>query len=359
MIRKARQDMKIKSGILLGSALLLTSPLFAQVAGAPTLGTTTTPTPMTEKEVITELKKDGADQLIKDLGRRGVDFETDADIEKRLRKAKANDDVVKAVKAAGPKERENAAKAAVIASGGVIVPPEESAEFDPIKTELDPDKAIALAEAFAQKHPKSQILTYAYAFEANAYQMKQDVAKIVEFGEKSLDLKKDNLMSLMLVAYAIPTPQFVKLHQGDEESQLTKAENYAQEAIQTVNTLPKPATESDADFASRKATYLADLHADLGMIHLDRAQLGLMGLDQGELGKAEKEYRLAVTGTDHPDPSAYYRLGEACRLQNKLDDAIAAFTKAGELWQGPMKKYADEQIEVVKKMKAMAAAPKS
>jgi tetratricopeptide (TPR) repeat protein len=351
--------MKIKSVILLGPALLLASSLFGQMVAAPTLGTTTTtPTPMTEKEVISELKKDGADTLIKDLGRRGVDFETDADIEKRLRKAHATDDVVKAVKAAGPKERENAAKAAIIASGGIVVPPEENAAFEPIKTELDPDKAIAMAESFVQKYPKSPLLSYAYAFEANAYQMKQNVAKIVECGEKSLEYKKDNLMSLMLVAYAIPTPQYVQLHGSDEETQLTKGEDYAQEAIKTVSTLPKPPNESDADFASRKATYLADLHADLGMIHLDRAQLGLMGLDKEELAKAEKEYRVAVTSTDKPDPSAYYRMGEACRLQGKLDDAIAAFTKASALWPPTMKKYADDQIELVKKMKAAAPPAK-
>jgi len=349
--------MKIKSAFILGPAWLLATTLFGQVVGAPTMGTTA-PTPMTEKEVITELKKDGPDQLLKDLSRRGVDFESDDDTVKRLKKAKASDEVIKAVKNAGPKERAAAAQAAVVASGGVVVPPEESAAFDPIKTELDPDKAIAMAESFAQKYPKSPLLTYAYAFEANAYQQKQDVSKIVEFGEKSLELKKDNLMSLMLVAYAVPTPQFVHLHQGDEESQLTKAEQCAQDAIQAVNLLSKPPTESDADFAARKANYVADLHADLGLIHLDRAQLGLMGLDQEELSKAEKEYRLAVTGIDHPDPSAYFRLGESCRLQNKLDDAIAAFTKADQLWQDPrMKKFAEDQIDMVKKMKAAAPAP--
>jgi tetratricopeptide (TPR) repeat protein len=340
--------------------LLLTSTLFGQIVGAPTMGATTAPTPMTEKEVMAELKKDGADQLIKDVNRRGVDFEMNADIEKRLRKAKATDDVVKAVTAAGPKEREAAAKAAALAGGAVVVPPEETNDFNPIKTELDPDKAIALSEAFIQKHPKSQLVSYAYAFEANAYQMKGDVSKLVESGEKSIDLKKDNLMSLMLVAYAIPTPQYLKLHQSDEESELTKAENYAQEAIETVNHLPKPAAESDADYATRKAAYLADLHADLGMIHLDRAQLGLMGLDKGELAKAEQEYRLAVAGTDKPDPSAYFRMGEACRLQGKYDDAIAAFTKASQLWPDNMKKYADDEIALVKRMKAAttAAAPK-
>jgi tetratricopeptide (TPR) repeat protein len=346
--------MKIKSGFLLGPALLMASALFAQVAGAPTVA----PTPMTEKEVITELKKDGADQLLKDVDRRGVAFEMDADTEKRLRKVKATDEVIKAVTAAGPKERAAAAKAAAMASGGVVLSPEETADFKALQTELDPDKAISLCDAFVQKHPKSDVITYVYAFEANAYQIKGDAAKIVEYGEKSLALKKDNLMSLLIVAYAMPTPQYINLHRGDEEKQLTQAESYCQQAITAVNDLKKPAAESDTDFARRKATYISGVHADLGMIHLDRAQLGLMGLDKGELAKAEEEYKLAVSTSEHPDPSDYYRMGEACRLQGKLDDAIAAFTQASERGQGTVvKQYADQQLDMLKKAKAQSAAP--
>jgi tetratricopeptide (TPR) repeat protein len=354
--------MKIKSVFLLGPALLLASTLFAQLpaagtSGAPTLEPTVAQAPMTDKEVISELKKDGAAQLQKDLDKRGVAFEMDADIEKRLRKAKATDDVIKAVTAAGPKEKANAAKAAAQASGMVMISPEESADFKALQTELDPDKAVALAEAFVQKHPHSEVVSYAFSFEANAYEMKGDVAKVVEFAEKSMALKKDNVMSLLMLAYTMPTPQYIGLHQADEEKVLTKADSYAHDALTAIENLKKGANEPDADFAKRKAAYMADIHSDLGMIHLDRAQEGLMGLDKEELAKSEKEYRLAVSNTDHPDPSAYYRLGEACRLQGKFDDAIAAFTKASEIGQGTVKHYAEQQIEMVKKMKAQAAAP--
>ena len=342
--------MKIKFGFLLVPALLLTSTLFAQLPGAPTMGPTVAAGPMTEKEVITELKKDGPDQLLKDLTRRGVAFEMDADIEKRLRKAKATDELIKAVTAAGPKERENAAKAAAVA-GGVTLPPDEFADYNALQTELDPDKVISMAEAFAQKYPKSQALTNVYAYEANAYQMKGNVDKIVEYAEKSVELRKDNVMSLGQLAFAIPTPQFIKEHGADEDQQLNKAEGYAQQAIQAMNDLKKPPNLPDADFANRKAAYIADIHADLGMIHLDRAEEGLMGLDKQELAKAENEYRLAVSGTDHPDPSAYYR------LDGKLDDSIAAFTKASELGQGAVKQYAEQQIDMLKKAKAQSTAP--
>jgi tetratricopeptide (TPR) repeat protein len=81
-----------------------------------------------------------------------------------------------------------------------------------------------------------------------------------------------------------------------------------------------------------------------------------MGLDRDELAKAEKEYRQAVSLVENPEPADYFRLGESCRLQGKFDDAIAAFTKASELSQGQMKQLADQQVDLAKKQKAMAAA---
>jgi tetratricopeptide (TPR) repeat protein len=312
--------------------------------------------PMTEKEVTSELKKAGPDQLLKDLNKRGVAFEMDADIEKALRKAKATDEIIKAVTSAGPKERAAAAKAAAMANGQVILSPAEDADFKAMSTELDPDKAIAMAEAYMQKYPQSEVLSYALAFEANAYQTKGDAAKIVEYAEKSLALKKDNLMSLLLAAYAIPTPQFLN-HRKDEPEQLAKAEGFAQEALKAIDLLKKQPNETDDAYGKRKGMYLSNIHADMGMIHLDRAQLGLMGIDQDELAKAVQEYKQAVTITDNPDPSDYYRMGEACRLEGKTDDAIAAFSKASELGSGPIRQFADQQIAALKKAKAQPAAP--
>ena len=351
--------MKIKSVILLGPALLLASALFAQLPTGP--ATAPTPSvaqgPMNEKEVITELKKDGAAQLAKDLGARGVDFEMNPDIEKRLRKAKATDDVVKAVTAAGPKERAAAIKTEAAATGAMVLPPEEAAEFKAVETELDPDKAIALAEAYIQKYPKSTALTYIYAFEGNAYENKNDAAKIVEYAEKSIALKPDNLMSLLEAAYAIPQPQYTRLHGSDEESQLDKAESYAKDAIKAVDKLKQLPNEQDADFTSRKADYLASAHGDLGMIHLDRAQLGLMSLDTAELAKSVDEFKLSTTLTKHPVGTDYYRMGEAFKLLGKYDDAIAAFTKAGAVGPPVLKQYADQQIAALKNAKPAAGPP--
>jgi tetratricopeptide (TPR) repeat protein len=239
----------------------------------------------------------------------------------------------------------------------MVLPPEETADFKALENELDPDKAIALAEAYVKKYPNSQALSYVYAFEGNAYENKGDAAKIVEYAERSIALKNDNLMSLLEAAYAIPQPQYTRLHEADAESQLDKAEAYAKDAIKAVDSLKKVPHEHDAAFANRKAGYLANAHGDLGMIHLDRAQLGLMSLDTTELAKAIDEYKLAVSLTPHPNPTDYYRMGEAYKLLGNTDEAIAAFSQASDLGQGVLKQYADQQVAALKKAKATAGPP--
>ena len=341
--------MRIRHALLIGVVLVLASTVYAQGPSASA--------PMTEKDVVKELKSAGPDQLIKAVGQRGTDFDMTPEIEKRLRKAKATDQVIQAVTSAGPKARATA-KAAAMGMTGPALSPAESKDFGAIRDELDPDKAIVLAEDFARKYPTSPALTYTYSFEANAYQQKGEVEKVVGLCEKSLGLRKDNLMSLILISGMIPQPQYLNLHEADKEKQLAAAETYAQEAITLLDKVPRLANESDADFAKRKAEYAAGVHSALGMVHLDRAQLGLTGLDKDELAKAEQEYHTAVTTTEHPDSRDYYRLGETTAMEGKLDDAIAAFTKAGELGQGTMiKQYADQQIDNLKKRKAQSAPP--
>ena len=233
--------------------------------------------------------------------------------------------------------------------GKWAVSTQESADYNALKNELDVDKKIRLAEAYVEKYPRSNLVSYAYAFEASAFQDKGDAARTVEYAEKSLGLKKDNLVSLLTMSYIIPTPQYLHLHPGDERNQLNTAEAYCRDAMRAIDALEKEANEQDLTFVRRKAGYTSNVHADLGMIHLQRAELGSGGLDKNELASAEMEFNLAVSGTDQPDPNAYYRLGEACRLQGKADEAIAAFTKASELGSGVVKQYAQQQVQALKR----------
>lgn len=331
--------------VLIILVLGVASTLLAQGPPAP---------PLTEKEVIDLLKsKQSHQESGQAVVQRGVDFEITPDIEKKLRKARADDQFIEVVKQASPSAR--TARAA--SAGGAAVTPEEGREMQAIQNELDPDRAIQLVKDFEQKHPNSSMLTWAYTFAANAYQQKGDIEHVVEYGDKSLKLKSDNLLSLIIMAAMLPQPQMLKSGGMDKEKRLAQAETYANQALQLIDQLPKQPNETDEGLQKRKAQLAREPHSALGMVHLERSSLALEAPDKDELAKAEQEYQTAVSMGDRPNPQDYFRLGEARALLHEWDGAIEAFSKAAELGQGTViKTYADQRIEEINKQKAQTPA---
>jgi len=239
----------------------------------------------------------------------------------------------------------------------------EAADYTALATDFDPDHQLQLVDAFAKKYPNSPRLTYVYFIAANIQRQKNDLPAAVDYAEKSVKLKPDNFASLMLLAQMLPQPKLLQ-SQTDHAKLLSEAEADANQAIQIVSTAPndqikKQPNETDDAFAKRKASYISDAHSALGMVHLQKALEGLQGPDKDELAKAEQEYQTAVNGTDQPDPQAYYRLGEAFKMDGKIDEALAAFSKCSELSQGTaMQPFADKQVQELKAKKAAAPAPK-
>jgi tetratricopeptide (TPR) repeat protein len=316
---------------------------------------------LTEKEVTKEIKSVPAETVIKDVKERGVNFDMTPDIEKKLRKANATDEVVEAVRRAGPKVRAQMARIVLGPgqAGTLDIPKEQVQAFDAIKGELDPDKAIALAGDFAGRYPESPLLTYVYFYGANGYQQKGDADKVIEYTGKGLKLKPDNIMCLIMSLGMLPQPQYLNNHAADRDKILQEAVSEASRALQLIAQLPKQPNEADVDHQKRLDQIASAVHGSLGMVHLDLASEALAGPDKDELAKSEQEFKTAVT-IDRPDPRDYYRMGEAYTLDGKLDDAIGAFTKASEIGQGTMiKPYADQRVEELKKRKAQgSAAPK-
>ena len=320
------------------------------------------PVPMTEKEVTKEIKSAPAETVIKDVQERGVDFDMTPDIEKKLRKAKATDEVVEAVRHAGPRVRAQMARMVLgPGQGGTQeVPREQAQAFEVIQGELDPDKTIALGEDFIKKYPDSPLLPFIYFFAANGYQQKGDVDKVVEYTGKGLKLKPDNLACLVMRVGMLPQPQYLNNHPADRDKILQEAETDANRALQLISQFPRRPNEAEADYQKRLTDTTSQIHGSLGMVYLEQAADSLTGPDKAELTKAEQEFKTAVASTAHPYPGDYFYMGEAYKLDGKFDDAIEAYTKAGQVGQGTMiKTYADRQVEGMKKLKAQgSAAPK-
>jgi tetratricopeptide (TPR) repeat protein len=328
--------------------------LFLIVATAGTLlaQAPTTELPLTEKEVIHLLKsKQPPAQAAALIQQRGVAFDLTPEIEKRLRKAKADDQFVELVKNAGPTARMQAAAA------GIRLTPEEAQAFQAIQNELDPDRKIQLAADFAEKFPQSALVSEVYATEAMAYTQKNQFEKAVELGQESLQADPDNLRALLLITPILPEPQMLRGSELDKSKRLALTEDYAKHILELVDKLPRRPNETDEQLNQRKAELSALPHSALGMVHLDRAGMALQGMDRDELQKAEQEYQLAVTTTDRPTAQDYFRLGETRTMLNKLGEAIEAFSKASQLGEGTViKTLADQKVEALKKAQASRPA---
>lgn len=340
--------MKRAWGILVLLVLATAGWLMAQVPA---------PAPLTEKEVMGLLKsKQPPAQTVAVIEQRGVDFEASPEVEKRLRKAKADDQLILGVRNAGPTAR--AARAANPNAPRLTL--EESQEIIAVEHELDPDRTIQMVQDFEKKFPNSLGLTEAYAIAAIAYARKNEITQAVEYGEKSLKSNPQNLRALLLLAPILPQPQLLRSGDLDKEKKLADAESYATRAFPLIEQLPKQPGETDDQWLKRKAVLAAQMHSALGMVHLERSTAALQGLDREELAKAEEEYQFAVTMTDQPIAQDYYRLAEVRVMLGKLDAAIEAFRKAGELGQGTIiKTYADQKIADLNKRKSQTPpAPK-
>jgi tetratricopeptide (TPR) repeat protein len=307
--------------------------------------------PLTEKEVIHLVKKNkkNLQAIAPEIVQRGVAFDMTPQIQEELQKAGADANFIANVKNQGPTAR---AEMAASMAGKPAIPPEEFQAFQGIRNELDPDRKIQMANEFATKYPNSSVLTYVYFLAQGAALQKGDVQGVLDYGSKSLKLKPDNLNALMLMADILPQPQAMR-DAVDPDKQLDQAEADAKKAIDIINSQPKQPKESEEEFQARKINYLETMHSSLGLIHFQRAMMSLAGVDKDELAKAENEYNQAVTITKDPDAQDFFRLGEVYAHEQKVPEAIDAFTQCSKLSATipNLKALADQKIQELKSKK--------
>lgn len=336
-------------GVLLSGRLVAAAQQKAEPAAK---ATAPVEAPLTEKELIKLIKhnKHHLEKVAAEVKTRGLDFEFTPEIQKRLTKAGADANLITYMKQYTP----SAIAARKSGVQGPQVSTQEADAYNKLKSERDPDTIIKDADAFVQQFPKSPLLEYIYAIEATGYQQKNDAANVLKYGEKSLSIDPKNLMSLLLVSGVLPQPQMLRnISEAQKVDRLDKAAKYAQQALQEIDKLPKHPQETADAYQKRKDQISADVYSSLGMVHLERATMGLVGMDQGELAKAVQSYKMAISKSTNPNPADYYRLGEAYVGENKVDDAIDAFSKAGQLGQGTViQQLAEEQVQKLKASKA-------
>jgi len=302
-----------------------------------------TPQPLTLGEVINLLKKNkqNLDPVYKTLDERGVDFDLDRKIEKKMRNHGADDDMLQAIWKAGPTSR-NTKAATLTSSTGVPLHAkyEEAMGYKTMENELDPDKRLRMVEEFEQRFPNSELMSYVYTQAAKAYREKGDLNKLVEYGEKSLKLDPDNIFSLLMVGIALPQPRMLEGNPELSARRLATAETDGNRALKLIETLPPKPSETEEQLKKRKDGLASDGHNALAIVHMER----------DESAKAIGEFKTAISLSETPNPQLYFRLGEVYANSGKTEEALEAFTKASELGRGTvLQQYAEQRIAELKK----------
>jgi len=298
--------------------------------------------PLDQDEVYRLIKQDKQqpDLIEKALHDQGVDFDLDQDIEKKMRKAGANDQILQAIWAAGPTVR-NFKGAVVTSATGVPLTStyKEAMGYKTLEQTSDPDTKIRMAMEFAQTFPKSELLSYVFTQAAAAFQQKGDFPNAVKTGERSLELDADNTYSLLIVAAALSEPSMVRNAGDNSAKALQEAQVDAQRVLDLLPKLPSRTDETPEQLAARKAGIEASAHAALGSV----------AMQQDKYDDAIEEFKKAISLTQPPKPSLYFRLGEVYSSAGKKQEAIEAFSKAAELGKGTMiETYANQSLKELK-----------
>jgi predicted Zn-dependent protease len=147
-----------------------------------------------------------------------------------------------------------------------------------------------------------------------SYQQMNDGAKMMEWGDKALGFKPDDLSTLAMLSNVMAE------RPPSNEAEKTKQMNRAEEMVNQALTL-LPGFLSGPDAAKLPAQEKTDLTSQL------HYTLGLIYLQQKKLGQSEQELLTALKSNPN-NPVTYYRLGVAYAQEMKTDQAMDALGKS-------------------------------
>jgi tetratricopeptide (TPR) repeat protein len=195
----------------------------------------------------------------------------------------------------------------------------------------DAAKRVQVLDNFVKAYPEAQKdnaaqLNNAYFL---AYQLQNDVPKILDYGEKTVASDPNNLLALntlaFLNAFGVPQPN------------AEKAADYAQKARTVAEGMKKPEGVDEAVFKQQINNELGKAHLVLGYAAMVKAG------KSKKMGPAIEEFKTAdslLEATPALEGQALYYLGNAYEIQFPANHrgAIEALSKAETLagpFQGP------------------------
>jgi tetratricopeptide (TPR) repeat protein len=203
----------------------------------------------------------------------------------------------------------------------------------------EPARKIELGKAFLQKYPKSQLAEAVDAGLVNAYIARQDWPDVYTTADNALALKPDDIDVLTTVGWVIP--HVSQPSDPNAGALLDKAETYEKHALDVMNTIPKPARVSDAQFAVMKEQKALQVHSALGLVYFRRS----------DYDASAKELQLATQGNPNADQSDLYVLGIDQQNLKHYNDAVDAYTRCVQI-SGSLADQCKQGADEVKKLSA-------
>lgn len=145
---------------------------------------------------------------------------------------------------------------------------EEYDAHEAMKAEKDPNKKIALADAYLAKYPKTDFKADAYVAKMTAYFQLSQPDKAVEAARGALQADPDNLDALVLLGYVFPFT-----FKGDDPEAMTKlsrADSDARHGLEVLQKLQKPANVTDEQFNQFVKPKRAIFNDCVGFVALQR-----------------------------------------------------------------------------------------
>ena len=174
------------------------------------------------------------------------------------------------------------------------------------------DKNSPQFQAFMNQ-TEQRILAY-YQSIIQSYQTLNDAPKMMEWGEKALGYKPDDIQTLAMLSNVMA--ERPPLNEDEKQKQMKRAEEIVNQAITLLPTfLSSP--EGASTPAPQKAELTAQLHYTLGLVYLH----------QKRLSSSQQEFLTALKSKAN-DPITYYRLGIAYIQEMKNDQAMEALGKS-------------------------------
>jgi tetratricopeptide (TPR) repeat protein len=174
------------------------------------------------------------------------------------------------------------------------------------------DKSSPQFQTFMSQS-EQRILAF-YQTIIQSYQQLNDAPKMVEWGEKALGFKPDDVNTLLMLSNVMA--ERPSTNETEKATQMKRAEELASQALSGL-----PAFFSSPDAASlppnAKAELTAQAHYTMGLIYLH----------QKKLGPSQQEFLSAIQSKPN-DPITYYRLGIAYVQDMKNDQAMEALGKS-------------------------------